>query len=54
MKTKEDMLSQGYEQGWATECPYCLSNDCHAYEDLTVCFECNKKWKTKTKEDENG
>jgi hypothetical protein len=42
MKTKEDMIKEGYPENWPTECEYCCSYDCHEYNDRTICFDCKK------------
>lgn len=44
MKTKEEIIKEGYPEDWATECIYCKSYDCHSYKDVTVCFSCKRRW----------
>jgi hypothetical protein len=43
MKTRKEMIAQGYEVDWASECPICHTWDCHQYKDCLFCNECKKK-----------
>jgi hypothetical protein len=40
MKTKEEILKEGYPEDWATQCSKCGSYYCHAYKDQIFCFDC--------------
>jgi hypothetical protein len=43
MKTKEEMISEGYKEEDLVKCYKCGSWNCHAYTDTVVCFECFNK-----------
>lgn len=40
MKTKEQIIAEGYAEDWATQCVSCKSYNCHAYKDVIICFDC--------------
>lgn len=43
MKTKQDLISEGYSSDWMVQCRFCGSFNCHDYTDLEICFDCNSK-----------
>lgn len=45
MKTKEQMLKEGYPEDVFTECSDCGSFDCIIYPDYIVCFDCKTRKK---------
>jgi len=46
MKTKEEIIQEGYAEDWASECSKCHSWNCHKYADgIIVCFDCKTKEK---------
>ena len=45
MKTKEQLIKEGYPEDWDIECPFCHSHNCHRYKNKTVCFDCEDKIK---------
>lgn len=43
MKTKKQMIEEGYPEEVISECIYCKSWDCIVYPDCIVCLTCKKK-----------
>jgi len=43
MKTHEELISEGYAEDWACECPFCHSWNCHEYLNIMVCFSCKRR-----------
>lgn len=43
MKTKDEMIKQGYAEDWSCKCEKCGSYNCHEYADCILCFDCKEK-----------